>query len=276
MLMASLLLVSCGDQLAGGVISKDGELGLGDMPGKDNDESPNDSPNGESAQSGEGSEDKKDPTPNTDKGEDNQDEPESSGPSESKDPTPKENSPKESPGGDSDDPSPDPEDEPEPEDPKEEPEEDEPKEEQVNGELKISFSTQSYGGRYGPRNVGAVWVESSDGTFLRSLKVWAQKRAMHLVKWRNASKSDKTDAITRATVSRHQEHQLSWDRKDRKGKEMGVGDYRLHIEITEENSASSAAPGPTIEVPFHLGGGSKTIEVDDSEGFKDVKLATPD
>lgn len=148
--------------------------------------------------------------------------------------------------------------------------------ETVKGDLKIAFRTKTFKGRYSPRNVGAVWIEDEDGKFLRTVKVWARKRAVHLIKWNRSSDGDRTDAISGATISSHKRHEMKWDRKDAKGKTHGVGDYILRVEFTEHNSASNNKGGPSLKIPFHLGGGKKQLDVSDKKNYVDIEITTPD
>jgi hypothetical protein len=39
--------------------------------------------------------------------------------------------------------------------------------------LTFDVTTKAPGGRYQPRNVGAIWVEDSSGKLVKSLEVWA-------------------------------------------------------------------------------------------------------
>lgn len=260
---ASLAFGGCADQLEGGIVDDDGEFGLGVPHEKesskssksDKDESQDD-PSSKKDSADEKASENDEPSPKDSSEPEGE---ESSSTGESEETTKSEGS------TDTDEPSEDTTEE----SPKEE-------EEKVDGELKVSFTTESYGGRYGPRNVGAVWIEDKDGKFLRTLKKWAAVRTRHLIAWKKASGSDLTDAVTGATQRRHSSHRVTWDRKDASGKLHGVGDYLLRFELTEENSSGRDKPGPTFKVPFHLGGGSKKLKPDDAKGFRSIEIVTPD
>lgn len=169
--------------------------------------------------------------------------------------------------------------EPEPDEtsgPGEEPEPEPEKDKPITGSVDISLSTKSFGGRYGPRNVGAIWIERKDGTFLRTVKVWAKRRAIHLVAWNKSTKGNRVDAVSGATLRKHQTHELKWDRKDVKGQEQGAGEYLLRVELAEENSDMKGVPeGPTLTLPFELGAGKKTLEGKDLDGYLDVEVQLP-
>ena len=114
----------------------------------------------------------------------------------------------------------------------------------------IQARTRSYGGEYSPDNVGAIWIEDAGGAFVRSLVVWGGVRREHLVTWYASSQGDRTDAITSATSSSHHTRLVEWDRRDASGRVVPDGDYVARFELTEANSNSGDAPGPTLSVPF--------------------------
>ena len=43
------------------------------------------------------------------------------------------------------------------------------------------------------------------------------------------------DAISRATLRRHEKHMLTWDMKDLMGQVVPDGKYKVGIEVTEDN-----------------------------------------
>lgn len=250
----ALLVPACSAQLGGGIVDDDGDFGLGQIASQGDDsekEELEDNEDEESAPKNEsGNEDATSEGDEKDQSEKSEPKPESSSGGTSSEGDGSETDAEDKTSGS--------------------------EEEKVSGDLKISFETVSYSGRFAPRNAGVVWIETEDGTFLRTLKKWALVRTVHLVRWRKASDSDLTDAITGATLKGHQAHNLEWDRKDSEGKTHGVGDYVLRIEFTEANSDGRDKPGPTFKLPFHLGGGEKTLKPDDVKGFRSIEVVTPD
>jgi hypothetical protein len=144
-------------------------------------------------------------------------------------------------------------------------------------ELEFRVRTVTYDGKYGPRNVGAIWIEHEDGTFVRTLEVWGDVRREHLVVWRTASDEDDTDAMTASTLESHGTHVAIWDLLDLDGQPVDAGGYRVRVEFTEANSNDNAAAGPNIEVAFELGGPPDRVEVagGDTEAFTDLLLWAP-
>ncbi|MEZ4384165.1 MAG: DUF2271 domain-containing protein [Nannocystaceae bacterium] len=138
----------------------------------------------------------------------------------------------------------------------------------------VQLRTATYDGEYGDRNVGAIWIERSDGAYVRTLALWAAVRREHLVRWRTASGDDSADAITSATRSSHRTTALTWELVDGLGAPLEPGDYRLRAEFTEENSNKGAPLGPLLELPFTVGAATATT-IPAAPGFRDVTLLTP-
>ncbi|MGH1342773.1 MAG: DUF2271 domain-containing protein [Nannocystales bacterium] len=138
----------------------------------------------------------------------------------------------------------------------------------------VQLRTRSRGGRYAPDNAGAVWVESPDGTFIRSLAVWAGTRREHLLQWNAAAGGDDVDAVTSATSGSHQSRLLSWDLTDHAGTAMPPGRYVLRAEFTEDNSNEGEPAGPSLALPFatdEVCGVASATET----YFADVSVAIP-
>ncbi|MCA9660402.1 MAG: DUF2271 domain-containing protein [Myxococcales bacterium] len=142
------------------------------------------------------------------------------------------------------------------------------------GEAYVQLRTRTYDGKYGDRNVGAIWVERGDGAYVRTLALWAAVRREHLVRWRAASGDASADAITSATRGGHRTTALTWELVDALGAPLEPGDYRLRAEFTEENSNKGAPLGPLLEVPFVVGEAAATT-IPAAPGFRDVTVLTP-
>jgi hypothetical protein len=135
--------------------------------------------------------------------------------------------------------------------------------------IPIQARTRSYNGNYAPENVGAIWIEDAEGTFVRSLVVWGSARREHLVAWSASSQDDRVDAITSATAASHHSRLIEWDLRDASGQLVPAGDYIARFEFTEANSNEGAAAGPTASIPFstlsrcqaHTGGNASIDEI---------------
>jgi hypothetical protein len=58
------------------------------------------------------------------------------------------------------------------------------------GVLTLDFTTVNQRGRYAPQNVGAVWIETDAGMFVKTLERWGQIRANHLTRWNMPAPQD--------------------------------------------------------------------------------------
>lgn len=144
------------------------------------------------------------------------------------------------------------------------------------GTLTIEFTSVNQGGRYSPRNVGAVWIENSAGMFVKTVERWAGIRANHLTHWASVSggwptaffggggtSADQMDAISRATLRAHEKHMLSWSLKGVDGAVVPDGTYKVGIEVTEDNFV----PGAWKAVEFQKGGEAQTVMAPDAPPY---------
>jgi len=121
----------------------------------------------------------------------------------------------------------------------------------AEGTLHVEFTSVSLGGRYSPKNVGAVWLEDASGSYITTLERWAGIRARYLSDWNAASGgwgffgSPEPDAVSQATLTRHESHAVTWDSRDLDGQVLPDGSYTLHIELTDADRA-----GATASIPF--------------------------
>ena len=127
------------------------------------------------------------------------------------------------------------------------------------------LTTRAQGGRYAPKNVGAIWIEREDGTWVKTLKVWAGVRLRYLTTYLKANTTrDTTDATTSATLRQHATHEVKWQLSDL----AADGDYRVRVEVTDRSG-----DGQLLSVPFSKSGEALTVSADDSEYFVDVELS---
>lgn len=140
--------------------------------------------------------------------------------------------------------------------------------------MSVQVRTHTYGGEYGDSHVLAIWVERA-GTFIKSLAVHGDERRDNLVAWNAAADGNLVDAVSGATRKRHQTHVVAWDLTDATGQPAAPGMYTLRVEFTEDDSNSGAPAGPTIAVPFELGGGPKVVPVAADPRFRDWLVIAP-
>lgn len=132
--------------------------------------------------------------------------------------------------------------------------------------LRLHVLTTPPGGRFRPRNVGAIWIETAAGAFVRTIEVWGSVRLRHLHRWQEAS-GGVVDALSSATLPAHQAHEPSWDLTDLDGCEIPSGDYRVVLEVTDRTGA-----GPSLDLPFHKEVAPITLEPDDAATFHELRI----
>jgi hypothetical protein len=107
-------------------------------------------------------------------------------------------------------------------------------------------TTLPLGGRYAPKNVAAIWVERTDGTWIKTLAVWAGVRLRYLTGYRRANPTgNKVDAVTSATLPAFGPRVVSWNMADAQGQEVPDGDYAVKMEVTDRDAA-----GQIFTFPF--------------------------
>jgi len=112
----------------------------------------------------------------------------------------------------------------------------------TSGSLSVSVTTSSYSGEYAPSHVAAIWIESSNGTFVKTLMAKAAQRKMYLTNWLKASSNGNTiDASTGATLNSHGVLTCSWNGSDINGNIVGDGSYNVCVEFTENNGTGKYA-----------------------------------
>ncbi len=126
--------------------------------------------------------------------------------------------------------------------------------------LDVSVTTTAPGGKYRPRNVGAIWIADSSGRFVKSLDVWGNRRLSHVTAWNAATKTagaagNKVDAVTSATLSTHRAHNVTWDCQDYKGEVMPDDTYRVYFEVTDSNES-----GPNHFETFAKGPAAASVQ----------------
>ena len=143
----------------------------------------------------------------------------------------------------------------------------------ANCSLTVKVTTASAGGRYAPRNIGAIWLADKSGNFIRSLEVWAQQRAGNLTLWNSATSKagaagSRVDIVSQATLNSHTTHTSTWNCQDFKKLPVPDGTYRVYFEMTDDNKA-----GPNRFEEFSKAAASATLKPTDSTNFKSIELS---
>ena len=139
--------------------------------------------------------------------------------------------------------------------------------------FKFSVTTKSYGGRFRPENVGAIYIESSSGGFVKSLNVWGRTRLGNLTDWEQLSGGNTTDAITSATRGNAGTISGSWDCTDTNRQPVADGQYKVCCSFQEDDALPFFGPAPKQAcVDFSKGTGPFTNNAPDQSYFTQMTL----
>ena len=133
--------------------------------------------------------------------------------------------------------------------------------------LSIRVRTTAFGGRYAPRNIGAIWIETAAGQFVKTIERWGKTRARYLTRFNTSSGGNIVDAITSATLSNHTTHERMWNLSDKTECEVPAGSYKVVIEMTDRDG-----PGTSLEIPWTKGTAPQTFPATDNTYFHDLLL----
>jgi len=132
--------------------------------------------------------------------------------------------------------------------------------------LTVTTKTLDSPGTFSPKNVVALWVEDSSGTFVRTLGVRASTRKKYLTTWESKQGSLTVDGVTGSTRSGHSKTLVvGWDLKNSSGQTVAPGIYRLRGEITDHNGL-----GATFAVDIDISGGAASSTTYTGNGFQSV------
>lgn len=110
----------------------------------------------------------------------------------------------------------------------------------AHADVTVRFTSTPVGGQYAPKHVMAAWVETSNGTFIKTIARWANNGSLgivHLNAWRAKAGTNDVDAISGATQDAHLSRTVKWNLRDRAGTVMPDGQYVIKLELTDRNSS---------------------------------------
>lgn len=140
--------------------------------------------------------------------------------------------------------------------------------------LTVSFTTTPAGGNYSPKNIVAVWIETSSGVFTKTIGRWAQTQKADLVAWRTKAGTSDTDAMSGATRPNHTTPPTltaTWDLKNKSGVVVPDGTYTIRMELADRNSTATTqnnqgtftfVKGATSSHQTTSGGGFNGVVID--------------
>lgn len=141
----------------------------------------------------------------------------------------------------------------------------------TDGTLSFSVRTATYNGPYAPNNAGAIWITDANNQFVKTIKVWASIYRYTLVKWIASSGNNTSGAITGASLTNHQLHNVSWNATNVANNLVADGDYKINIEFTEHN-ATTNNPGKYKAITFTKGTSIIDLTPPNETYFRDMHL----
>jgi hypothetical protein len=140
---------------------------------------------------------------------------------------------------------------------------------QPDANVSASLTTAPPGGKYAPKNIGAIWIETPSGELVKSLEVWAKTRRRWLTRYNAAvGTTGPVDVTTSATLPSHPSHHVTWNHRDRSGSELPYGAYRLCVEVTD-----ASATGQSHCFAFDSSAGTQLLTPADEPYFKSMTLS---
>ncbi|MBM4780687.1 MAG: DUF2271 domain-containing protein [Archangiaceae bacterium] len=104
-----------------------------------------------------------------------------------------------------------------------------------------TFTTTANGGNYAPRNIVAVWVEDSNGTFVKTIGRWAGREKADLRGWTAKAGNADADAVSGATRPNHTGMlTVNWDLKNKQGAVVPDGTYTIRMELADRNTTMAS------------------------------------
>ncbi len=142
--------------------------------------------------------------------------------------------------------------------------------------LSMQVTTVTQGGRYAPKNVGAIWVEDSSGKWVYTLEYWD---GFINAQWLTAYQASggpayvpvfstiPPDVTASATLNAHKTHNVTWSLKDSKGNTVPDGAYKLVVEVTEYSGT-----GKSQSYDFNVGPDPVDLSPPDTQYYTGVKV----
>lgn len=138
---------------------------------------------------------------------------------------------------------------------------------QTSGTLTFSVTTTEPAGNYNGVNVIALWIEDTNGNFIKTKMRYADARIQYLNKWVSSSMYNVTDAVTGATRSNHGPLTMSWNATDVAGNVVADNGYRVCLQMSDKNAA-----GEYLYLPFVKDTNAQTLSFPDTLNFTSLSL----
>lgn len=121
----------------------------------------------------------------------------------------------------------------------------------------FAVTTVTYNGRFAPHNIGAIWIEDSNGLFVKTLHVWGTFRLSSALEWESVSAGNTVDAITSASRTSEGPITGAWNCTNVSHAAVPKAGYLACVEVEEDaNLPGLGIPTHYTCLPFPYGGGS--------------------
>lgn len=144
--------------------------------------------------------------------------------------------------------------------------------------LHVSVTTSSYGtgnhddDDYAPNNVGAIWITTASGSFVRTIAVWGPTYWEFATNWVQQAKGSRVDVMTAATRKNHDKPvEASWDCRDKSLQLVAAGSYYLNAEFAETEEVSRVLTG-AMALAFEIGASADAVAREPGAGFGRIEL----
>lgn len=124
----------------------------------------------------------------------------------------------------------------------------------------VQLGTVTTNGRYAPNNVGAIWIETKSGAFVKTLRTWGLLMLNSATPWTAVSMGNRVDAVSSATRHSHEQRiRATWNCTDAAYAPVADGEYQLCATVAEDHARYDDAGNlthntpPSICIPFTLG-----------------------
>ncbi len=145
----------------------------------------------------------------------------------------------------------------------------------VSGKCSFTFdvTTVTAGSGFAPYNVGAIWISTGAGSFVRTLDEWGSAlRIVNATAWETASKGNTVDAVTGATRRTDGPLSVHWDCTDMSNNPLPAGPYTISVTFAENDAGFFAPPPHIATVNFSIGAGPVMLTPPDQANFTQMSL----
>jgi hypothetical protein len=125
---------------------------------------------------------------------------------------------------------------------------------------------------YAPKNVDAVWIETSGGAFVKTIGRWANARRQYLLGWIAKAGNADVDAVSGASQGNYMTLTATWDMTARAGLPAPVdGVYTIRLELAD-GDVNSTAQNNEGTFTFNRNGTASTQTMLTNGGFTKVTI----